>query len=58
MNPKKPTETLPALTADELTEVWGGANRQAAQAERARIEDMQRRFVRTRNDEYSRLIKR
>lgn len=46
MSNKKPSDTLPTLTSDELTEVWGGANRQAAVAERERIEAMQRPFVR------------
>jgi hypothetical protein len=57
MNLKKPTDTLPALTSDELTEVWGGANRQAALAERERIEEMQRRFVRTPSDGFARGLK-
>ena len=58
MDIKKPTDKLPGLTADELTEVWGGANHQAALAERERIADMQRRFVQTTGDSFARVLKR
>ena len=50
----KKNETLPTLTADQLTEVWGGANRQAAIAERERIEEMQRHLDRGRPDRFDR----
>ncbi len=57
---KKPSDTLPSLTSDELTDVWGGANRQAALAERERIEEMQRPFVRRPDrlfDRFDRVLK-
>ncbi|HWE31016.1 MAG TPA: hypothetical protein VHB97_23575 [Polyangia bacterium] len=57
MKNNKPTDQLPGLTADQLTEVWGGANRQAALAERERIEEMQRRFVRTEAGGFARALK-
>jgi hypothetical protein len=47
MTNKKSTDTLPSLNSDQLTDVWGGANRQAAIAERERIKDMKRPFVRS-----------
>lgn len=53
MTTKKRFDILPALSNDQLSEVWGGANRQAAVADRQRIEEMQRTFNR-RNDAYSR----
>lgn len=56
MMSKKPSDRLPTLNSNELTEVWGGANRQAALAERERIEDMQRPFAR-RRDGFDRVIK-
>ena len=56
MMTKKPSDRLPTLNSNELTEVWGGANRQAALAERERIEDMQRPFAR-RRDGFDRVIK-
>ena len=57
MNNKKPTDNLPGLTSDQLTEVWGGANRQAAIAERERIEEMQRRFARPDGSGFARALK-
>jgi hypothetical protein len=47
MTNKKLTDTLPTLDSEQLTDVWGGANRQAALAERERIKDMKRPFVRS-----------
>jgi hypothetical protein len=46
MTNKKLTDTLPSLSTDQLSDVWGGVNRQAAVAERERIKEMQRPFVR------------
>jgi hypothetical protein len=53
---KKLTDTLPSLSNDTLTDVWGGANRQAAIAERERIKEMKRPFVRT-NPGLDRVVK-
>jgi hypothetical protein len=42
MASKKLIDALPELTNDQLVDVWGGANRQHAMAERERIAEMQR----------------
>jgi hypothetical protein len=47
MTNKKLTDALPSLSSDQLNDVWGGANRQAAIAERERIKEMKRPFVRS-----------